>query len=276
MRLAGLYIYPVKSLAGMSVERVRLSRRGLEGDRRWMIVDRDGVFVTQREEPLLGTLSARLHPGVGGGVLEIVTAGSSLRLPAAPDHGKRRVVRVWKDHCEALVSVEGSQLVSDRLGRAVELVFMPDDVERKVPYDGALAGEVVSFADGFPLLLVGQGSLDGLNARLLSALPMTRFRPNLVVDSVVAHAEDGWGAFTIGRVAMRMATPCARCSITTVDDAGLRGKEPLTTLASYRRGESLGYEAGGVYFGMNVIHDHPGELMLGDEVVVSGRLGDAA
>ena len=262
MHLAGLHIYPVKSLGGMTVGSARLGPRGLDGDRRWMVVDPDGGFLTQRELPALGQIGARLD----GEVLELAAPTSlrwpTTRLPAQLAEGRRRAVTVWKDRCEAIVSVEGSAFLSSLVARPVELVYMPDEVARPVHHD---RGGLVSFADGFPLLLVGQGSLDELNRRLGAPIPMSRFRPNLVVAGAPAHAEDGWGTVHVGGIRMRVATPCARCSITTVDD-GRPGKEPLTTLSTYRRGEHLGYDPGGVYFGMNLIHDQRGMLTVGDEV----------
>ncbi len=158
-------------------------------------------------------------------------------------------------------SAKASRLFSDHLGREVRLVYMPDDTQRPVKPERGRPGDLVSFADAYPLLMISEESLAGLNARLADPLPMERFRPNVVIAGGEPHAEDDLGPFRIGDVTFRNVEPCDRCSVTTVDPAtGERGKEPLKTLAEYRKRD------GQVWFGTNLIHDGRGKLSVGDAI----------
>jgi uncharacterized protein len=173
----------------------------------------------------------------------------------------RRDVQVWSSRVAALVHDAGSAWLSDALGRRCQLVYMPDDVERAVNPLRGRPGDVVSFADGYPFLLIGQGSLDDLNGRMSAPLPMIRFRPNLVVEGAAAFAEDGWPRVRIGAVTFRNVKPCDRCVMTTVDpETGNKGAEPLRTLATYRAW------GGAVWFGVNLIAENTGTLRVGDAV----------
>ncbi|MFN8581039.1 MAG: MOSC domain-containing protein [Gemmatimonadaceae bacterium] len=155
---------------------------------------------------------------------------------------------------------------SDFLQAEVMLVYQPDDAIRpmRAEYAGAIReARHVSLSDGAPLLLIGQASLDGLNERLADPVPMNRFRPNVVVTGAAPFAEDTWQRIRIGDVTCEVAKPCARCATTTVDQAtGVRGVEPLRTLATFRKRE------GGVMFGQNLAHHAPGALHVGDVVTV--------
>ncbi|MGH7504472.1 MAG: MOSC domain-containing protein [Longimicrobiales bacterium] len=260
-RLGDLYLYPVKGARGARVERLELDDFGARGDRRWMMVGPDGVFVSQRELPAL----ARIRAAYDDDVLVLSGAAHptvSVRTPA--DDAARVSVRIWHDTTEAVdAGDEAAGWLASVLGRALRLVYMPDDVVRPVHPGFARPGDRVSFADGFPFLLISQAALDGLNERLATPLPMNRFRPNLVVDGVAAHAEDGWKRIAIGDVEVDIVKPCARCVVTTVNqDTGERGTEPLRTLAEYRR---LGSN---VMFGQNGIHRGRGMLRVGDPVRV--------
>lgn len=258
MRLASLYVHPIKSCGGVSLERAFVERRGLAGDRRFMLVDPTGAFVTGREEGRF----ARVKVAIEASSLLVSTAGMApLRVPTEPHEGERIRVRVWDDETEGLVLPEASAWFSAAIGRPLRLVYMPDDVRR--PVDPRYAGErdVVGFADGFPLLLISEGSLEELARRLGRAVELERFRPNLVVAGAEPHAEDGFSRFRIGRLGFRAVKPCSRCVLTTRDpDTGELGKEPLATLATYR------IRDGKVMFGMNVIPDDEGELAVGDAV----------
>lgn len=258
VRLAGLFVYPVKACAGISLESAQLVRRGLALDRRYMLVDRAGVFVSQRELPQLSQVSTAL---VGDRIELKAPQLATLSLPQQLESGESVPYQVWGSTGRALAHAEGSRWFSSFLGDQVSLVYMPDDELRPVNPARAAPGDIVSFADGYPLLLISQESLDDLNARLAAPIEMRRFRPNLVIAGVAPYAEDGFSRVRIGSVTFRGVKRCDRCSVTTVDPAtGQRGKEPLRTLARYR------LEDGKVWFGMNLIHDACGKLDLGDTV----------
>jgi uncharacterized protein YcbX len=186
--------------------------------------------------------------------------GASAQTPEGP----RRSIRIWDDVVHATdLGDEAARWISSFLGADCRVVFMPDDVVRPVDPRYAQPGDRVGFADAYPFLLISQGALGELNRRLKSPLPMNRFRPNLVVDGVPPHAEDGWARIAIGGVMFEVVKPCARCVVTTTDqETGERGHEPLRTLATYRRTN------GKVHFGQNLIHQGGGELRVGDAVEV--------
>lgn len=265
MRVGALHVYPVKSCRGIAVERWPVGRRGLEHDRRWMIVDPAGVFLTQRETPSLARVDVLLHPG------ELVLAAEQhglVRIPTTPPaDATRRRVRVWSSEVEAVdCGEEPARWLSAWVGSAVRLVHMPDDVEREVDPDYALPGDIVGFADGYPLLTATMASLDDLNARLDVPVPMDRFRPNVVVTGATAWDEDQWSRILVGEVPCRVAKPCGRCTIITTDQrTGARGVEPLRTLATFRQ------QGQKVSFAQNCVPDAAGTLAVGDEVRVLSR-----
>lgn len=261
--VSAIFIYPVKSCRGVSLPRAAVVARGLDGDRRWMVVGADDRFVTQREEPRLALVDVSLD----GEALRLAAPGvGSVRVPRRGDQGPRRTVRVWRHQAAAVEHAEGSDWFSAYLGAPHRLVYMPDDHQRAVNPEKAGRGHIVGFADGYPLLLIGQSSLDDLNARLAQPVEMRRFRPNLVVEGASPFAEDQWRALRIGEVPFRGVKPCDRCVVTTVDpETGVRGTEPLRTLATYRK------RGGKVLFGMNLVHDGLGALAVGDPVAVANR-----
>lgn len=260
---AGLHVYPVKGLRGVDVAQAAVEPWGLAGDRRWMVVDPAGRFLTQREVPRMALVGAEVGPealrldAVGADPLDVMVP-----LPT----GTRLDVVVWRD---TVASVPAGPLadrwLSAFLGRPCRLVHMADPAEaRPVDPDFATPADRVSFADGFPLLVTTQASLADLNARLAVAVPMNRFRPNLVVAGGPPWAEDDWRRIAVGAVTFRVAKDCARCAVTTVDQAtGVRADdtEPLSTLAGFRR------RAGGrIIFGQNLIPEVPGTIRMGDLV----------
>ena len=233
--------------------------RGLAGDRRFMLVDANGLFLSQRTHPRM----AMLGVGVVPGELRVTAPDMpELTVPARLTDGPSLQVRVWDDVVSAIAApATMSEWFGRFLGVRCSLVFMPDSAERRVK--ASHGGAAVSFADAFPFLLVSRASLAELNTRLAVPLSMDRFRPNLVVGGCPAYAEDSWRSLSIGPVRFRVAKPCARCSITTVDQAtGERGAEPLATLATYRR------EGGKVLFGQNLVHETLGLLRVGNVVDV--------
>ncbi|MDQ3031853.1 MAG: MOSC domain-containing protein [Myxococcota bacterium] len=264
MRLAAITRYPIKSCRGISVASARIGRRGIEDDRRWMIVDAEGVFVTQREEARLALIGVALE----GDALRLEAPGTgALTLAARSDAGVRRSVVVWRSTVEAVVSADASAWMARYLGRDVSVVYMPDDVRRAIDPLHAHEGDSVSFADGYPVLLASSASLEDLNARLATPVGMSRFRPNVVIEGSPAWAEDGWSAITIGALRFRAPKPCDRCVIVTIDPAtALAGREPLRTLSSFRRKD------GKVLFGTNLIPELAGdetiEISVGDPIEV--------
>ncbi|MCW5899502.1 MAG: MOSC domain-containing protein [Flavobacteriales bacterium] len=256
--LASIHVYPIKSLGGFSAAEAPLTDRGLQHDRRWMLVDGQGRFLSQREVAGM----ARLHcaPAADGFRVTDLRDGAAIDLPwTIATHRKERV-NIWDDALDALHGEARWDLwFSDRLEREVRLVHMPDASQR--PTDPTYARAFTSLSDGFPYLAISQASLDELNARMSSPIPMDRFRPNLVIAGGSAFQEDAWRDVMIGSARFQFVKPCARCVITTTDQrTGARGKEPLRTLATFR---SAGQK---VMFGMNVVGDVSGKIRAGDAV----------
>jgi hypothetical protein len=266
--LSSLHVYPLKSASGIAPDEADVERRGLDGDRRWMLVDGEGTFLSQRSHPRLA-------------LIDVAATDQGLRL-AAPDqppidvprpNGSEatRPVTVWGDDVDAALATDAAHAwCSEFLGADVQLVFMPDASRRAVDADYAVRdNDIVSFADGYPLLLTTTASLADLNDRLSGeALPMDRFRPNVVIDGTDPWAEDAWRRVRIGNVVFRSVKPCGRCAVTTTDQqTAARGTEPLTTLATFRRGA----DTGKVYFGWNLIPEAPGRLRVGDDMDVLER-----
>ncbi|MCU0766508.1 MAG: MOSC N-terminal beta barrel domain-containing protein [Gammaproteobacteria bacterium] len=256
-----LWVYPVKSCRGIALEQAEIGPRGIRWDRHWMVVDTAGQFLTQRQLPAMALVRTALRDD--GLALE---APGRAPITVPYDAGEERIrVRVWGDEVPArAVSTAADRWLTDVLTAPCRLVSFPDDAPRAVDAQYGRPGDETAFSDGFPLLLIGQGSLDDLNVRLREPLPMRRFRPNLVVAGAAPYAEDDWRRVRAGALELRVVKPCSRCAITTVDpERGVRdGGEPLDTLARYRR------RNGRVYFGQNVIPDGPGVLRIGDAVAV--------
>lgn len=259
--LSALNVYPIKSAAGVSLSTARVDARGFAGDRRWMVVDENRSFLTQRTHPGLALVSV----ATDGDRLVLAAPGLPPLTAAAPPDGEATVrVEVWDDECNAIpAGRDAASWLSRLLGESCELVYMPERSHRPVaPRSGAPPAEV-GFADAYPFLLISEGSLEDLNRRLAEPLPMNRFRPNLVVRGCAPFGEDGWHRIRIGGIQFHVVSPCSRCATTTVDqNTAQRGREPLATLATYRR---VGNQ---VMFGQNLVHKGIGELAVGDEVTV--------
>jgi len=254
---SALYVYPIKSCGGVRVEQARLGPRGLEHDRHFMVVDEAGEFVTQREESRMALFRCEL---IRDGVRVSHPQAGELEL-AHDAEGERVDVRVWRDTLSAFQCADASRYFSRALERPLRLVRLPKDATRTANPSRAGNGHLVSFADGYPLLLTSSSSLADLGARAAREFSMLRFRPNLVIEGLAPWAEDELSAFELGGVPMRSVKPCERCSITCVDpETGTREREPLRTLAGFRRFD------GRVLFGVNVVHDAPGTLRVGDSL----------
>ena len=265
--LSEIHIFPVKALGGISLDHAALTTRGLAHDRRFMVIDSKNDLVTQREFPKMATVWVELENG------EVVFSApemDSISFPAQPPELPSHLVRVWSSHVPAHpVSAEVDRWLSTYLGAPLRLVYMPDSSERKVNPQFAMNNEIVSFADGYPALIASDASLADLNAHMAaigaSALPMNRFRPNLVIKGCEAFAEDQPGEVHIGDAIFRAVKQCARCQVTTTDQSTgeVLGPEPLRTLATYRDSPD------GVRFGMNLIVVKLGTVRVGDAVTLA-------
>ncbi len=258
--IASIHIYPVKSLGGFSVPHVKLTDRGLEHDRRWMLIDAAGKFLSQREVPAMACLHCAAN-GTGFTVTD-VRNGLTIDLPWTVVQGTPVTAHVWEDEVELLPGAEPMhQWFSDALQQPLRLAYMPDSTIR---HTGPKYAEArVALNDAFPALVISQASLDDLNARLDSPVPMERFRPNFVISGGHPYQEDGWGEFSIADIAFKNVKPCARCVIPNTDQlTGERKKEPLRTMASYR---SVGNK---VLFGMNAVFEAGGVVKVGDVVSI--------
>ena len=267
VQIAALHVFPVKGLQGIARQSALVEPWGLADDRRWMVVDRDGRFLTQRQHPIMATIRVDVEDE---GIVLTVPAKPPLSVARPRPEDGSRTVTVWQDRVPAHDAGDpAAALLGAALGLPCRLVFMAEPrTARPVDPDYAQAGDCVSFADGFPLLLASHASLDDLNARLAQPLPMSRFRPNLVVDGDGAWAEDGWTRLRIGDVLFDSVKPCARCVVTTIDQR-TGGKsddgEPIRTLQRFRR------DAGGrVNFGHNLIPRGAGRIQVGDRVDILG------
>lgn len=267
LKLSEIWVYPVKSLGGIQLQESKVTDRGLELDRRWLLVDDEGRFLSQREHSKL----ALFRPEIAGDSLKITHKEllESIDVPLRPvfkDSDTKISVTVWDDTIDAF---EVSPVITDwftkLLGFSARLVYMPDESERKLDPDYAITGnEITSFSDAYPFLIIGQSSLDDLNGRLKEKVPMNRFRPNFVFTDGAAFEEDSWRNFKIGNLSFVGVKPCDRCVMTTVDQEKgvVSGKDPLKTLAKYR---NFGNK---VLFGQNVIGLELGVVSVGDEIKV--------
>lgn len=261
MKVHSLFVYPVKSLSGIEVTSFDTDDFGPVGDRRWMIVDDDRRFITQREHPELARVGTRLE---GDKVIINIPDEGEFALIASDEELR---VLVWRDWVMALTGLpEANSALSRFCRKSVRLMFMPDSSFRRVDAGRVDEYRRVGFADGFPFLVTNTASLEELNMRLEAPVEMRRFRPNIVIEGAGAWEEDHWQSLSIGNNHLSVVKPCSRCVMTTVDpatghkDAAL---QPLRTLAGYRRTQE------GVIFGQNAIHESPGIIRVGDPVTVN-------
>jgi len=263
--LSGLYIYPIKSAAGIALGEAEVGDRGLKYDRRWMVVDPKGKFMTQRKHPRMALIQVGLTEDA---LMLSAPAMQSLELPLEP-RGETSSskpdwldVEVWGDRCTAQSMGQAAQTwLSEFLQTPCQLAYMPDQSQRPTAHGQLGDDKLVSFADAYPFLLISEASLADLNRRLEQPVPMNRFRPNFVVAGCEAFAEDQWKQIKIGGVVFDLPKRCDRCSIPGVDQAsGVQNKEPLRTLATFR------LEGGKIWFGQNLVHHQTGHLSLGAAV----------
>jgi uncharacterized protein len=267
VQLASIHVYPLKGGRGVDLPSSLVEPWGLAGDRRWLLVDEEFRFMSQREHAGMARLVVTIEPGAG---IAVSSAGHApLRVAVPGPSAEMLKVTVWRSTVlAAAAGPEADAWFSAYLGQPVQLVYLDDPTRRAVDPEFGAEGDVVSFADGYPLLLTNTGSLDQLGEWLSAAgdqpVPMNRFRPNVVVTGSAPWAEDRWRRVRIGSVSFRVAKPCGRCVVTTTDQVtGERGGQPLKMLAARRRfGKSL-------VFGQNIIPDSPGLIRVGDSVEIT-------
>ncbi|MDH7605437.1 MAG: MOSC domain-containing protein [Melioribacter sp.] len=261
--LSEIYIYPVKSLSGISLQKSEVTERGLKYDRRWMLIDQNNMFITQRKYPKMALIKVDLENDL---LIFTHKLNNELqfKIPIEIEDGKLKNVAIWDDYVTALhFSEEADEWFSNVLNLKCKLVYMPDNVKRNVDKKYATRNEIVSFADAFPFLIIGQESLNDLNSRLKEKLPMNRFRPNFVFTGGNAYDEDKWKSFKIGDVAFYPVKPCSRCVITTINhDTAEKSDEPLKTLSTYRAINNK------VMFGQNLLHEGEGIIRINDELKI--------
>ncbi len=256
-----IHIYPIKGLRRVALQEAQVEPQGLAHDRRWMLVGRSGTCLSQRQVASLALLRAAVTPDG----LRVSARGAPDLVVARPRVDAPRLnVTIWGDALEAACATpEADRWFTTTTGQSCRLVFMDDAVTRRVNAAYDPGGAVVSFADSYPLLLTSVQSLADLNARMVRPLPMSRFRPNVVVNGFAPFAEDGWREIQIGSVRFRVVKPCPRCVVTTIDQESTKtGTEPLRTLSTFR------HRGGKVYFGENLIPQGPGTIRVGDPVAV--------
>lgn len=263
MKLSEIWVYPVKSLGGIRLTEAKTEERGLQYDRRWMIIDENDIFITQRDFTKMALVDVELLSD-GLRISYRPEPENAVTIPYKPVSSAPVSVTVWDDVVEAVtVCEEADAWLSSTLNQNLRLVMMPDDSFRKADSKYAKHEENVSFADAFPYLVISQASLDDLNSRLAEPVSMIRFRPNFVVTGTEAFAEDQWKNITIGDLNFEVVKPCARCVLTTVNpETAEKGPEPLKTLASYRRVNNK------VMFGQNMVVKDIGTIKEGDQLVV--------
>jgi uncharacterized protein len=260
LQLSQLWIYPVKSLGGISMSSARVLPKGLEFDRRWMLVDDIGTAMTQREYPAMALFRLSIDPSQ----LTISYHSKLITVPIHSDHHTAIPANVWDDTVTVHeVSAHHSAWFSEILGVRCKLVHFPEDNPRPVDERYKINNDHVGLADAYPFLIIGQSSLDHLNEQLENPVLMNRFRPNFVFTGGTPNQEDDIREFTIGGNRFANVKPCARCVLITVDqDTAKKGAEPLRTLARYRQKENK------VYFGQNVIALDYGVVSVGDEIKI--------
>lgn len=262
--LRNIYIYPVKSLGGIALTQAEVQQTGLQHDRRWMLVDQEGNFLSQRAF----TQMAMLQVSLANDGLVITHKKESLQpltISFDTTTGKELTVQIWDDVCKALeVNKIANEWFSTALQINAQLVYMPATTHRLVDINYAGNNEVVSFADAYPVMMIGQSSLDDLNNRLAQPVLTNRFRPNLVFDGGPAFCEDTFASFNIGQVAFSAVKPCARCVLTTINqESGEKGNEPLKTLSTFRKVNNK------ILFGQNLLQLNAGTIKVGDEIAVT-------
>jgi uncharacterized protein YcbX len=259
--LTDIYIYPIKSLGGIRLESAKLTQKGLENDRRWMLVNDRNQFLTIRQHPEF--LFYSLRPTDNG--FEVIRKGDNdtLLIPFEINEGTPITVEVWEDQVEALEArASYHQWFTKQLGFSCKLVYMPTLAQRRVEPEWVTEEHHLSFADTYPYLILGKKSLKDLNQKLKDQITMQRFRPNLVFDGGEPYEEFLWKEIAIGEGLLKGIKPCTRCIVINMDpETAVNGKEPLKTLFKQRIEENM-------VFGLNTIALNTNHINIGDEIVI--------
>lgn len=259
--LSQIYFYPVKSLAGIQVQNWPVDKNGLMHDRKWMLIDDQQQFLSQRRLPRMALIKPRIEEDR---LILSAPGQRDLSIPLYPDKGDNIEVSIWRDKCVAkTVSEQANHWFSNFLKAKCQLVYQPSDRQRQVDQRYAQPSDQTAFSDGFPFLIVTESSLHALNTEMAEAVGISRFRPNLVIADCDAYAEDSWRRIRINDIEFRLPKPCARCAIPNIDpETAISGVEPLATLNRLRKWENQ------VYFGQNALHGSTGTLSAGDSVEI--------
>lgn len=260
-----LFYHPIKSLGGISTNRLRLSQDGPERDRHIMVVNEQGKFITQRQKPIMSMIKV-----VDDGQLLTLSLDEnsiSFEWPDFASVSESKQVRVWGDELEGqLISGPVNAWLSDTLKQDVQLVYKHSNTRRQVDMDYGKEGDTTGFSDGFPLLLISQASIDFLQSHLDVPISMARFRPNISVTGCEPFEEDTWKRIRINDVEFDLVKPCSRCVIPTIDlETGEKQKQVMQVMLEHRK------QGKQVYVGQNLIHRGVGEIALGAEVEVIER-----
>ncbi|MDZ7649470.1 MAG: MOSC domain-containing protein [Cytophagales bacterium] len=263
LTLSEIWIYPIKSLAGIRLSKAKVKQKGLEFDRRMMLVDENGRFITQREHPMMALF--RLSMDKGQLLVKSLLDDSNASLVIGLDQPARLpalTVTIWNDEVQTIeLDPVYSDWFSTQLKMKCKLVFFPESNVRDVDPVYAINNDQVSLADGYPFLIIGQSTLDNLNRKLTSRVEMNRFRPNFVFTGGEPQEEDSWKNFSIGTNRFQGVKLCARCALPTVDpQTGVKGHEPISTLATYRK------QGNKILFGQNLLTIDYDEVSEGDEI----------
>lgn len=259
--LSELYVYPVKSLAGIKVSTWSVTAKGFLHDRKWMLIDRNNHFLSQRQLPKMALIKTHLTDSE----LILSTASSDqIVLPLDPITGHNVITQIWHDCCLAKsTSTQVDQWLSDFLGIQCRLVYQPNEVFRPVDPLYSKPTDQLNFSDGFPFLILSKASLATLNSEMRLQLDIQRFRPNLVIAQCSPYAEDSWREIRINQIHFRLPKPCSRCRVPTIHpETAETGKEPLKTLNRFRKWNKR------VYFGQNALHNESGTLSIGNKVYI--------
>ena len=259
--ISQLFTYPIKSLGGVSLTEAEVTDRGFKYDRRWMLVDDQNEFMSQRSIPNMALLQVSIR---GDGLfVQHKKTGENVAVPFQPS-GETVRIKVWSFEGKAVeVNGQVSTWFSSILNKKCKLVYMPDTTRRRVDSRYVSNKELTAFTDDFPYLAIGQSSLDHLNSKLEIPVPIDRFRPNVVFTGATPYEEDEWAHFTINQLNFFGSKLCGRCTVTTINQQeGVQGKEPLRTLATYR---ALNKK---IYFGQYLVHDGEGVVRIGDNIQI--------
>lgn len=258
-KVKSLHIYPIKSLGGISLDSVNVEKEGFQHDRRWMLINKEGIFMSQREHPKMALFSCHIVDKK----LHVNYKDTSISFGLDEHQQSVEDVQVWNSALNAQeVSSEISYWFSDHLGIECKLVAMTKVSNRKKSFEKEPFSTSVSFADGYPILIVGTRSLEYLNEKLDTPLPMNRFRPNIVIETIKEHEEDTWNDLTVNDTGLKVINACARCQVTTINQETIeKGAEPLKTLSTYRK------DGNRILFGANTIVTKEGVISVNDVIL---------